>query len=1750
MTPQNHPTSTRRLLSTRSIRIALLFGLIGIVVTVLSAPSFANSISQKLFAGAATIISGGSVQKTNAKHSSSVEFIATVESATMASEREGHTATRLADGRVLIAGGENAGGALNQTEIYDPSSATFSTAANMTSARVNHSATLLADGRVLIAGGHDGGASLATTEIFDPATGAFTSGPTMSVARAGHSATLFANGRVLIAGGDSSGSAEVLDLASESSTAAGSMSVARSQHSAALLQDGRVLVVGGKDANGNALSTGEIFDPQAGSFAAINGSLKVGRVGAHLRVLFDGKVQIIGGSNDGSMEIYDPSFAGFGAYAHVLPEGDTCAGLSGQIQSSQTRAALFHNGQSDATFDRSSHSISELSGQAIVIGGVNSSGVVLSSTPLFNSTDAAISTDKLDYSPGETAHIIGHGFQPGETVRLKIHEDPHTPQERGFDATADAEGNFSGDYLVMDYDFNMKFIVGARGLSSGRTAQTTFTDARNLILTFAGTGSGTVTVSASTGTVNAPVSCGGSGTAQASQTVSATCVPNITTSDNGATVTFNAVANAGSTFAGWSGQANLSSSTCTGTTNPCSAVLGGGPTLTVTFNNATVNTTTAVANKTATYGDASVTLTATVTPASGPAINSGSVTFTVKQGPTTIGVATTDNTIVAGAASVSYLLPAGTNAGSYTIEAAYTPGTGFNASSGTGSLTIDKASSSTTINCPTSVTYNGSPQTPCTATATGAGGLNVSVTVTYGNNTDAGTATADASYAGDANHNGSTATQVTFTIDKANSSTTINCPTSVSYNGSPQTPCTATATGAGGLNVSVTVVYGNNTNAGTATADATYGGDANHNGSTATQVTFTIDKANSSTTINCPTNVTYNGSPQTPCTATATGAGGLNVSVTVVYGNNTNAGTATADATYAGDANHNGSTATQVTFTIDKANSSTTINCPTNVTYNGSPLTPCTATATGAGGLNVSVTVVYGNNTNAGTATADATYAGDANHNGSTATQVTFTIDKANSSTTINCPTNVTYNGSPQTPCTATATGAGGLNVSVTVVYGNNTNAGTATADATYAGDANHNGSTATQVTFTIDKANSSTSINCPTNVTYNGLPQTPCTATATGAGGLNVSVTVVYGNNTNAGTATADATYAGDANHNGSTATQVTFTIDKADSSTSINCPTNVTYNGLPQTPCTATATGAGGLNVSVTVIYGNNTNAGTATADATYGGDTNHNGSTATQVTFTIDKADSSTTINCPTNVTYNGSPQTPCTATATGAGGLNVSVTVIYGNNTNAGLATADAIYAGDANHNGSTATQVTFTIDKADSSTTINCPTNVTYDGSPQTPCTATATGAGGLSVSVTVVYGNNTNAGTATADATFPGDANHNSSTATQVTFTIDKAGSSTTINCPTNVTYNGSPQTPCTATATGAGGLNVSVTVVYGNNTNAGTATADATFAGDANHNGSTATQVTFAIDKRTLTASITGNPTKVYDANTSATLTPANFLIGNLVAGQSITVTKTTGTYNSKDVATANNVSTTLASGDFSAGAGTNLNNYNLPASASGAGQITAKGLAITADNKSFLFGAPLATLTASFNAFATGEGVGNLTGTLTFTLKDALNNTVPYNAGTPAGTYTIVPSGVTNTNYNISFVNGTLTIGAWTLMGFYQPVDMSGGAIVWNSIKGGSTVPLKFNIFAAGVEKKAVTDVQGFAVAEVPCSSSGYTTDVEFTTTGGTSLRYDTTGGQFIQNWQTPKPAGKCYQVRMTALDGSHLDAYFKSK
>src|SRR6185436_14228210 len=156
-------------------------------------------------------------------------------------------------------------------------------------------------------------------------------------------------------------------------------------------------------------------------------------------------------------------------------------------------------------------------------------------------------------------------------------------------------------------------------------------------------------------------------------------------------------------------------------------------------------------------------------------------------------------------------------------------------------------------------------------------------------------------------------------------------------------------------------------------------------------------------------------------------------------------------------------------------------------------------------------------------------------------------------------------------------------------------------------------------------------------------------------------------------------ATFAGDdvyAAGSGSGALEVA----KASSSTEVTCPASVVYDGSAQAPCTAAATGAGGL--AVTVTYENNVDVGTATASATFDGDDNHTGSSDSK-TFAITPADSVTVVTCPASVVYTGAALTPCSALATGAGGLSQALPVAYANNVEAGTASASASYPGDPN-----------------------------------------------------------------------------------------------------------------------------------------------------------------------------------------------------------------------------------------------------------------------------------------------------------------------------------------------------------------------------------------------------------------------------------------------------------------------------------
>lgn len=183
-------------------------------------------------------------------------------------------------------------------------------------------------------------------------------------------------------------------------------------------------------------------------------------------------------------------------------------------------------------------------------------------------------------------------------------------------------------------------------------------------------------------------------------------------------------------------------------------------------------------------------------------------------------------------------------------------------------------------------------------------------------------------------------------------------------------------------------------------------------------------------------------------------------------------------------------------------------------------------------------------------------------------------------------------------------------------------------------------------------------------------------------------------------------------------------------------------------------------------------------------------------------------------------------------------------------------------------------------------------------------------------------------------------------------------------------------------------------------------------------------------------------------------------------------------------------------------------------------------------ADGASYDFGAvpaePTCTATDDLSGFAgcsvTGYGTTVGSHTLTATAYDVAGN-----SRTSSLTYTVAPY-------------------RWT--GFYSPVDMGG---VVNTVKAGSTVPLKFELFTSTAELTSTSVVSSFTTREVSCSA--YTTAlsdaVEVTSTGGTSLRYDTTAGQFIQNWKTPSTASKCYAVSVTTNDGQvHGPAIFKLK
>ena len=190
----------------------------------------------------------------------------------MSSPRLGHTATVLPGGRVLVTGGEMPRGVVAPIlpglpagayfrgpagELFDPTTMAWLPTGGMHIRRNSHTATLLADGTVLIAGGYNpiGDGQVASAEIFDEKTLLFAPISPMNVARAGHSAVLLADGSVLVAGGkrDRSGALGSVERYLPAGHTWVRMPDMIGTHTFALsmrLPDGRVLVAGGASGPG------------------------------------------------------------------------------------------------------------------------------------------------------------------------------------------------------------------------------------------------------------------------------------------------------------------------------------------------------------------------------------------------------------------------------------------------------------------------------------------------------------------------------------------------------------------------------------------------------------------------------------------------------------------------------------------------------------------------------------------------------------------------------------------------------------------------------------------------------------------------------------------------------------------------------------------------------------------------------------------------------------------------------------------------------------------------------------------------------------------------------------------------------------------------------------------------------------------------------------------------------------------------------------------------------------------------------------------------------------------------------------------------------------------------------------------------------------------------------------------------------------------------------------------------------------
>jgi hypothetical protein len=393
--------------------------------------------------------------------------------ASLATARNGHTATLLPNGKVLVVGGNNENNIFfTSTELYDPASGTWSAAGSLNQSRSGHTATLLGSGKVLVAGGLRNSGQVATAELFDPASGpngTWTATGNLNTARSGHTATLLSSGKVLVVGGiDSTGisptaSAELFDPASGANgtwSATPDFPTTVDGHTATLLPNGKVLVAFGGDKNGFALNSSQLFDPAGGTNGTwtATGTLNPAREAHKATLLPSGNVLVEGGSSGSGADaaVYDPAQGTWtvtgslktGRFQHtatLLSDGRVlvAGGYNGGALNS---AEIYDGGLPPPILLNISTRMRVLTGDQVLIGGFIITGsdpkkvIIRGMGPSLNNVGVTLSDPTLELHQGNTTLATNDNW--------KIDDQTGQSQEATIRATTIPPGNDLESALV------------------------------------------------------------------------------------------------------------------------------------------------------------------------------------------------------------------------------------------------------------------------------------------------------------------------------------------------------------------------------------------------------------------------------------------------------------------------------------------------------------------------------------------------------------------------------------------------------------------------------------------------------------------------------------------------------------------------------------------------------------------------------------------------------------------------------------------------------------------------------------------------------------------------------------------------------------------------------------------------------------------------------------------------------------------------------------------------------------------------------------------------------------------------------------------------------------------------------------------------------------------------------------------------------------------------------------------------------